>query len=298
MDERLAANRAAGAQGVNDRSALTLPGPQGRGYSPGRKMIQHIREDGDLAGLPDLDRSMVIDQATRQAFARDGHVLVPGLLTPEEAATYGAAVREAHGRGGPVGMWRRSATVARFVCARLFGQVAADLMGADGMRLYHDTAFWKQPGEGPTSWHQDCTFLPLPGDSFLTMWMPLNALPDETGGLSFATGSHRGGCLLGATPGEHDRSAWPEHTYPDVRPGDATFHVGTVHHAGPGNPSRSTVREVITVIYFVDGIRALPPRWRQHEVELRQWLPGVAPGEPAVSPLTPLVFSRAPATGT
>jgi hypothetical protein len=25
----------------------------------------------------------------------------------------------------------------------------------------------------------------------------------------------------------------------------------------------------------------------------RQWLPGVAPGEPAVSPLTQLVFSRA-----
>ena len=257
-------------------------------------MAQHIREDGDVAALPDLDRSMVIDQAAREAFARDGHVLVRGLLTPAEAAVYGAAVREAQRRGGPVGMWRWSPAVARFVRASLFGQVAADLMGADGVRLYHDIAFWKQPGEGPTSWHQDCTFLPLPGDRLLTMWMPLTALPDETGGLSFASGSHEAGCLFGETS---ERGPRPEHTDPDVRPGDATFHIGTVHHAGPGNPSRSTVREVITVIYFVDGIRALPPRWRQHEIELREWLPGVAPGEPAVSPLTPLVFSRAPAGG-
>jgi hypothetical protein len=252
---------------------------------------------------PDLDRSMVIGQAMRQAFARDGHVLVRGLLTPAEAAAYRVVASEARRRGGPVGMWRWSPAMARFVQASLFGQVAADLMDADGMRLYHDMAFWKRPGEGPTPWHQDCAYLPLPGDSFITMWMPLASLPDETGGLSFATGSHRGGCLPDVAPGESDPSQqadrplqggrWPNHAYRDLRPGDATFHIGSILHAGPGNPSRSIVREVITVIYFVDGTRALPPRRRQHQAEFREWLPGVAPGELAVSPLTPLVFSRA-----
>jgi hypothetical protein len=106
-----------------------------------------IREhgDSDLAKPPDLDRSMVVDQATRQAFARDGHVAVRGLLAEEEAAAYQAVVSDARRRGGPIGMWRRSPDVARFVQASLFGQVAADLIGADGMRLYHDMAFWKGP---------------------------------------------------------------------------------------------------------------------------------------------------------
>ena len=46
----------------------------------------------------------------------------------------------------------------------------------------------------------------------------------------------------------------------------------------------------MTVIYFADGLRATQPdhgfRWH----DLRTWLPGVEPGEPAASPLNPRLY--------
>jgi ectoine hydroxylase-related dioxygenase (phytanoyl-CoA dioxygenase family) len=110
------------------------------------------------------------------------------------------------------------------------------------------------------------------------MWMPLAPLPDGTGGLTFVTASHRRGCLPdGPGDPEGNGSAEPRYTYRDLLPGNATFHLGTVLHAGPGNPSRTAVREVITVIYFVDGTRTLPPRRREHEAEFRIGCPAWPP---------------------
>jgi hypothetical protein len=252
---------------------------------------------------PGLGRTVAVGETARQAFSRDGHAVVPDLLTPIEVLEFREAVDEALHRHGPAGMWRRSPAVARFARSRRFGQVVADLVCADGIRLYHDLALWDRPGAGATPWYQDCAFLPLPGEAIVTMWMPLAPLPARTSGLVFASGSHRSGCLPNVETSESglsreaDRALrswqWPNHSHRDVRPGDATFHLGTVLHSVPGNPITSMVlRQIVTVIYFVDGTRALRPRCPQHEAELTEWLPGVAPGEVAASELNPLVFSR------
>jgi ectoine hydroxylase-related dioxygenase (phytanoyl-CoA dioxygenase family) len=249
------------------------------------------------------ERSASVSEAIRRDFSRDGHVLVRGLLTPIEALAYCTVVDEARRRHGPAGLWRFSGQVASFVGSRKFCRVVADLLAADGIRLYHDLALWDRPGDGASPWHQDCACLPLPGSAVVTMWMPLAPLPAGTSGLTFASGSHRGGCLPEVARSESglsqesDRALqswrWPRVSYCDIRPGDATFHLGTVLHSAAGNPRTSmSVRQVIEVIYFVDGVRALPPRNQQHETELTERLPGVSPGEVAASDLNPLVFSR------
>jgi hypothetical protein len=59
----------------------------------------------------------------------------------------------------------------------------------------------------------------------------------------------------------------------------------------PENPS-GNVREVMTVIYFADGMRVTEPENDAQRVDLDRWLPGLAPGDLAASELNPLVWSR------
>lgn len=42
----------------------------------------------------------------------------------------------------------KSEIIQRFVMARRFAKVAAELMGVDGVRIYHDQALFKEPSGG------------------------------------------------------------------------------------------------------------------------------------------------------
>ncbi|MDF2649735.1 MAG: phytanoyl-CoA dioxygenase, partial [Paenibacillus sp.] len=87
-----------------------------------------------------------------------------------------------------------------------------------------------------------------------------------------------------------DHQQFPQINYGGMNAGDATFHYGWTLHSAPGNPTE-IMREVMTVIYFADGTRVLEPDSNARKTDLARWLPGVQAGEPAVSSLTPLVYS-------
>ena len=61
-------------------------------------------------------------------------------------------------------LWRRDERVRRFVFAPRFARVAADLLGVDAVRMYHDQAVFKEPGSTPTPYHQDQYYFPLDGE--------------------------------------------------------------------------------------------------------------------------------------
>ena len=61
-----------------------------------------------------------------------------------------------------------------------------------------------------------------------------------------------------------------------MQAGDATFHAGWTLHSAPGNAG-STTREVMTIIYFADGTRALTPDNPNRQNDLDHWLPGRPP---------------------
>lgn len=70
--------------------------------------------------------------------------------------------------------------------------------------------------------------------------------------------------------------------------GDAIFHAGWTLHRAEANPT-TTMREVMTVIYFADGMGVAPPANEQQESDLLRWIPGCRPGEPAAIKLNPTV---------
>jgi hypothetical protein len=72
-----------------------------------------------------------------------------------------------------------------------------------------------------------------------------------------------------------------------MRAGDASFHSGWTVHRALGNTS-SRMREVMTVIWFAEGLSVVGPANAAQANDLASWLPGLAPGDVAASPLNPV----------
>ncbi len=250
-------------------------------------------------------------------YRANGYVCLSAVATQEEIKTFRPVIenvvrattesRDTQGRLDDyskmfqqvTNAWRLDRRVEEFVLARKFGRIAARLMGVKGVRLYHDQALFKPPGGERTYWHQDMFYWPLDTDRTITMWMPLVDVDAGMGTMIFACGSHRDG-LVSASPisesaGEFVGKVVKEKGYECrshvLKAGDATFHSGyTIHSAYP-NKSEST-REVMTVIYYADGTRLLERPNEYQVVDMNVFLPGTRPGDPAVSPLNPIVYEE------
>jgi hypothetical protein len=274
-----------------------------------------LEKPADTQALPDLSSDYPLTQDQKNDFARDGHILLRGVASPEEVAAYRPVItaavdrfktemrpmeeRDTYGKAflQIMNLWVQDEAVRRYSLARRFGKIAADLMGVDGVRMWHDQALYKEPHGGITPWHQDQFYWPLDTDKTVTMWMPLVDVPIERGALTFASGTHTKG-YLGELEISDESDAFfdrfvAEQGFPiSVAPmaaGDATFHTGwTLHHA-PGNAT-DTMREVMTVIYFADGIRISEPDNQARVNDLASWLPGLKPGDLAASELNPVIY--------
>src|SRR5437868_6651386 len=158
--------------------------------------------------LPDLSHDYEVSTAQIARYQRDGHILLRGVATSGELAVYRPCILEAVRRYNTetrplderdtygkaflqtMQLGERDDAVRRFVLARRFGRIAANLMGVEGVRLYLDQALFKEPGGGFTPWHQDQLYWPLDTDKTITMWMPLVDIAPEVGSMTFVSGSH------------------------------------------------------------------------------------------------------------
>ncbi|HLK58511.1 MAG TPA: phytanoyl-CoA dioxygenase family protein [Chthonomonadaceae bacterium] len=269
--------------------------------------------------LPDLTSDYPLTEAQVAAFQKDGHILLRGVCSPEEIAAYRPVInaaayryntqtrpmeeRDTYGKAflQIMNLWEVDEAVRRYVLARRFGKIAADLLRVPAVRLYHDQALYKEANGGHTPWHQDQYYWPLDtkGIQAVTLWMPSVDISVEMGALTFATGSHTEGFLghLQISDESHEefdqvvKERGYSVTNAAMQAGDATFHAGWLLHSAPGNLS-DTTREVMTIIYFADGVRTFQPDNPNRQDDLERWLPGVQPGELASSKLNPVVYQR------
>jgi ectoine hydroxylase-related dioxygenase (phytanoyl-CoA dioxygenase family) len=226
---------------------------------------------------------MAIGEAVQQCSAKHRDL--------NDRDTYGKAFLQT------TNLWIRDETIKEFVFNRRFAQTAADLLGVEKVRLYHDQALFKEPGGGHTPWHQDKFYWPLDIDKMITMWMPLVDAGEEMGLMRFASGSHKHGAVKSVEISDESETFYSEyisqHGFPIDGPtamsaGDATFHLGwTIHSAGPNRTSR--MREVMTIIYFADGARIIEPTDEFQRADLDAWFPGQKPGEVAGTLLNPVL---------
>jgi len=195
-------------------------------------------------------------------------------------------------------LWRHDEAVQHFVFNNKFAQVAADLLGVDKVRLYHDQALFKEPGAGHTPWHQDKYYWPIDTDKMVTMWMPLVDVSEEMGVIRFASGSHKLRMIDNIEISDKSEDIYDRYIAENgfaingprsMNAGDATFHLGwTIHSAGP-NRSHDKMREVMTIIYFADGARVTPPENEHQQADLDTWLPGRQLGDLADTDLNPIM---------
>lgn len=291
---------------------------------------------GDVSDepAPILDSDRTVSRADVDGFRERGHVHISRLVDTAELAFYRplllAAVdrldRGAHDmeqlvRGGQKGwqfvdnVWRHDQYARRFVTARRFARVAADLLGVDRVRLFRDQSYFKAPGGVSTSWHQDAYFLPLDTDRIVTMWLTLTDVTPDMAPLTFVSGSHRCGYLGTSLPDDAAMNHFEQSligrdfelaNYQYLAAGDATFHAGWTLHSSRSNSSQ-VKREAFVVVYYADGARvampdiapdALPQEHLAAAIRhnnLTSCLPGLAPGEQAATTHNPIVFQREPA---
>ena len=265
--------------------------------------------------LPELDVTYRVSPEQAQSYRQNGHILLRNILTPEEVAVYRDVIVDAADRYNTetrkmedrdtygkaflqiMNLWQKDEGVRQFTLAKRFAKIAADLMGVEKVRIYHDQALFKEAGGGHTPWHQDQYYWPIDTTNTVTMWMPLVDISVEMGMLTFASGSQELGFLGNLEISDKSEDVLGEIVrekgYPVTRAevmkaGDATFHAGWTLHNAPGNSSPHT-REVMTIIYLADGARVTKPQNQHQEADRQTWLLGLAPGELAASAINPVV---------
>ena len=108
-------------------------------------------------------RPYALDPSLVARFRRDGHVVLRSVASPADVASCRPAIqrgaatlrheqrpleeRDTYGRAflQSCNLWRVEADVERFVRSPRFGAIAAALLGAERVRIYHDQALFKEP---------------------------------------------------------------------------------------------------------------------------------------------------------
>ncbi len=267
--------------------------------------------------FPTLDSRYALDGEQIERFRADGHIYLPGVASQEEVEFFRGPISNAAEKHGQIdalpleqrdtygkaflqhmNLWTADPAVAAFTLGKRFARIAAELMGCDGVRIYHDQALFKEPGGGLTPWHQDQYYWPVDTNKTVTMWMPLVDLTDDMGILTFASRSHVNG-YLGCLPiSEESEEVFEKYINENgmevsrlksIAAGDATFHLGWNLHCAPGNSS-DRLREVMTIIWVADGCHVTEPVNFNQERDITRWMPGLKPGDLVDTDLNPVAY--------
>ncbi|SEF86232.1 phytanoyl-CoA dioxygenase family protein [Paenibacillus sp. UNC499MF] len=257
--------------------------------------------------LPDLSSGYTLTPEQIRYFRDNGHIYLKQVLTIGEIAAYRPRILEAirdymtntipssgPDDSGTVNLRLRHPDVGRFTASRRLAKIAAELMGVEGVRIYRDSAFFKQPGAAATPMHQDNNYMLLDTDLSVTAWIPLREVTASMGSLHFISRSHTLD-NRGKTAKQNLKTAYrlglEEMTYGGIGLGDVTFHAGWTLHNAPPNETQHT-REAMTMMYYEDGASIVNPFGTDPTGHLNQYFGGQKPGEKADTPFNPLVYKK------
>jgi ectoine hydroxylase-related dioxygenase (phytanoyl-CoA dioxygenase family) len=253
-------------------------------------------------------------------FERDGAVCIRAAFPPEQVALVERGIERNLAEPSERAMvasrpddpgrffedfcnWQRIPEFEEFIRESLAARIAAELMGSQQVRVFHDHLLVKEPGtRQATPWHQDQPYYNVEGAQNVSMWMPVDPV-DRESTVEFVARSHRGPWLMPRTFMDQQAKWFPEGSLQDLpdieanrdefeilswelEPGDAVFfHMLTLHAAG-GATRR---RRAFSVRFLGDDATHAPRAWKTSP-EFPGLVDELPAGAPLEHPLFPLVW--------
>ena len=231
-----------------------------------------------------------LTQAQIESYRHNGFLVVDNFLSPEELEEWRMHVMEAvgeragqkmPGKAGKTGeddginedteyfgkvfdqlinLWQTHEGVKKLMTDPRIGEMAANLAGVEGIRIWHDQALFKRPWANPTAWHLDTPFWSFTDRKALSIWVALDDATPQNGCLYFIPGSFQGtgfenagiGKNMDGIFGVYPQYATVNSVGAPMKAGSCSFHNGlTIHGAGANMTSGH--RRAMTCAYMPDG---------------------------------------------
>ena len=196
-----------------------------------------------------MNRMPLLDEATSADFARDGAVVLRGLLTAAEVNQLAQGIEHNLAHPSPLKLiasqaddpgqfiedfctWQNNPFYREVMTRSALPEVAAQLMQSQTVRLYHDHLLVKEPGtRQPTPWHQDQPYYNVSGRQNVSFWIPVDPVPLEST-LRLVAGSHAGTWYMPRTFRDQQAKWFPEGTLAELPDIDAV--TNNMNGAAPG----------------------------------------------------------------
>jgi len=159
-----------------------------------------------------------------------------------------------------INLWQTNEGVKELMLDARIGQMAAELAGVDGIRIWHDQALFKRPWANPTAWHLDTPFWSFSDRKALSIWVALDDATLENGCLYFLPGSFHSTRFEHVVIGRNMDGIFQ--VYPKLadvasvsapmKAGSCSFHNGLTVHGAGANMTRG-FRRAMTCAYMPDG---------------------------------------------
>jgi phytanoyl-CoA hydroxylase len=218
-----------------------------------------------------------ITPAQRALFDEQGHVVVGPLLPPEQVARLRRAFEEqAAGWAAEIdtplddylsvvsqwtNVWEHNAAFRAQMFHQRAAAIAAELIGCEKVRVFHDHLIVKPPHGGDTiPWHRDLPNWPVAEARAVSCWLALDDVTAESGAMRFMPGGHKDPMTRSIdflneakVWGEREQDAVPV----PVPAGSAIFHHCLSWHTSPPNSSAGWRRAYITI--YMDATCTFDP---------------------------------------
>ncbi len=211
------------------------------------------------------------------SYRKNGYLAIDNLLDDRELSTWSEAVDQAvadivaqdsasrdirHNQAGAgyyqkvfvqcVNLWKSHPAIKALVLDARLGQMAAQISGASGIRLFHDHALIKSPWANPTNFHIDNPMDPYHSTQATMLWIALDDATLQNGCLYFLPGSHKtsrydttgdlGQAGIGNLIADYPEWASIEPRPVEVKAGAGIFISGMVAHAAGPNMTLNSRR--------------------------------------------------------
>ncbi|MRG45458.1 phytanoyl-CoA dioxygenase family protein [Chitinophaga sp. SYP-B3965] len=229
-----------------------------------------------------------LSQTQISQYQQDGFLVIEDFLSPDDLAFWREALTEAlakrngnkmpdrkevYGKGDDadksyydnvfdqmINLWQDNEKIKDIMLDARIGKMAAELSGADGIRIWHDQALVKKPWANPTSWHLDTPYWSFTDRRALSIWVALDDATLENGCLFFIPGSHLKttfenpgiGKNMGAIFSVYPEFKTTRAVAAPMKAGSCSFHNGLTIHGAHANMTPG-YRRAMTCAYMPDG---------------------------------------------